>query len=245
MAQIERSAPAYVQIAEHYQRLIGDGTLVEGERLPSVRQLAEEWGVVRATANRAMKYLAAAQLIEVTKGGAYVRPRRVVPAPSDRIRLAISDRWLTSEHVEVREAGLVRKAYVANILGLEDDAEVIRREQVTYRDSQPIMLSVHWLPGDFAAAAPELTTTEALNAVAVVERATGRIVTRGTDSLTARSSDEREASALHIPVGAPVHAVIWVWQANDTVIEYGEYVSPAEHAVVYEYEVSRPEGATA
>ena len=48
--QLDRPPPPYLQIVEHYRDRIRDGRLGDGDRLPSTRQLAQEWRVAHATA---------------------------------------------------------------------------------------------------------------------------------------------------------------------------------------------------
>lgn len=235
--RIQRSEPPYIQIARHYQRMIRDGTLAEGDRLPPVRRLAEEWGVVRATANRAVQYLEAAQLVEATRAGTLVKRRRAVPAPRDRVITALRRQRLSAEHVKVVQAGLVTRAYVAKILGMDAHDPVVRREQVTYRAGEPITLSVYWLPGTFAEPAPELLETRALDTLEVAHERLGRLPTVGDDGVSARPADAREASALGIPAGTSILAGVWTCSDDQGLIEYGEYVAPPEHVVTYRYRV--------
>jgi len=53
----------FEQIADHFRRRIEDGEISPGERLPTVRQIAEQWQVARQTVGRA---------IELLKEGGYV-----------------------------------------------------------------------------------------------------------------------------------------------------------------------------
>ncbi len=235
--RLERPEPPYVQIAEHYRQLIRDGILAEGDRLPAVAAIAEEWGVAPRTAHKALRYLRGAQLVDISPQGTRVRQQRETPAPRDRVRRELHGERLDVERVQVREVGVVTRAYVAELLGLDEGAEVIRREEVTYRGETPIRLSVRWLPGRFTADVPELTRPEAVNTVEAVQRATGRKVHRGEDAIEARSANEREASALQLPVGSPILAGVWQWSDTAGVIEYGEYVCPPKHVVTYRYEV--------
>lgn len=64
----------YVQIADHIEGQIRDGTLSEGAALPSVPNLAEEYGVARMTIKRAVELLVERGLVVVLRGrGTFVR----------------------------------------------------------------------------------------------------------------------------------------------------------------------------
>lgn len=235
--RIDRPRPPYVQIGEHYRHLISDGTLAEGDRLPGVAQLAREWDVAPGTAHKALRYLHAARLVDVTTQGTIVRTQRATPASRDRVLMALRGEAIDAERVQVTEVGTVTRPYVAELLGLDDGARIVRREQITYREQQPIMLSVHWLPEALADAAPQLTGTDPVSTLGTVQRTTGRVVRHCDEALSARAADEREANALHISVNTPVLAGVWQCSDEDGVIEYGEYVCPQEHVVTYRYDV--------
>lgn len=53
----------YERIAAHYRDRIQAGNLPDGARLPSVREIATEWGVSRPTAEKAMTALRSEGLI--------------------------------------------------------------------------------------------------------------------------------------------------------------------------------------
>jgi len=59
----------YEQIAEHIKRLILDGELKEGDKLPSTRELSERFGVGRSTTREALSALKAMGLIDIRQGG--------------------------------------------------------------------------------------------------------------------------------------------------------------------------------
>ncbi|MFJ5206677.1 GntR family transcriptional regulator [Streptomyces nigra] len=69
--------PPYEQIRAQLAALIRTGRLVEGERLPTVRQLAVDLGLAPGTVARAYRELEAAQLIRTRRGAG----TRVAPLP--------------------------------------------------------------------------------------------------------------------------------------------------------------------
>jgi len=60
--------PAFRQIAEQIRRRIAVGTLAEGERLPPIRVLAQQVGVNRNTAARAIQLLESEGLVRTRVG---------------------------------------------------------------------------------------------------------------------------------------------------------------------------------
>ena len=69
-------SPIYKQILEQIKRQIIQGTLKEGEMLPSIRNLANELNISVITTKRAYEELEKAGFIESVQGkGSYVAPQ--------------------------------------------------------------------------------------------------------------------------------------------------------------------------
>ncbi|WP_305858004.1 aminotransferase-like domain-containing protein [Balneatrix alpica] len=98
----------YQQVAERLAKVIQSGAYVEGERLPSVRRLHQEWQVSFSTALAALGLLEAQGLIEARpRSGYYVRARslslpkiqqQTEPAPAAVERYALISRVLQQSH---------------------------------------------------------------------------------------------------------------------------------------------------
>jgi DNA-binding GntR family transcriptional regulator len=91
----------YDVIVADLRARIATGEFAPGDRLPSTRALAAQWGVVRNTAGRAVNELVHLGLVEVHHGkGAYVTGEDAV-ANVDRgalrRRLEANMRWLVDE----------------------------------------------------------------------------------------------------------------------------------------------------
>jgi hypothetical protein len=69
LPKLPRPVPPYEQIASHFRGLIRNGQLADGDRLPSARQLVEEWGVALATAAKVLITLRAEGLVRTVPGG--------------------------------------------------------------------------------------------------------------------------------------------------------------------------------
>ncbi|MEU3408573.1 TetR/AcrR family transcriptional regulator C-terminal domain-containing protein [Streptomyces sp. NPDC006670] len=80
--------PPYLRIVAAIRRRIADGELAPGDRVPSTRQIAGEWGVALATATKALTTLRLEGLVEarprigtVVAGTAPAAPSRRRPSP--------------------------------------------------------------------------------------------------------------------------------------------------------------------
>ncbi|QOV37256.1 GntR family transcriptional regulator [Streptomyces ferrugineus] len=86
--------PPYEQIRAQLAALVYSGQLPEGERLPTIRQLASDLGLAAGTVARAYRELEAAALIRTRRGaGTRVAPppavsKRPCPAPEELASLA-------------------------------------------------------------------------------------------------------------------------------------------------------------
>jgi DNA-binding transcriptional regulator YhcF (GntR family) len=83
-----RPEPPYRRIVEEIRGRILTGDLRPGDRIPSVRQVAQHWGVAVATATRAMAALRDDGLVEATVGSGTVvssHPSRRRPAAPPRV----------------------------------------------------------------------------------------------------------------------------------------------------------------
>lgn len=96
------TAPPYLRIVEDIRRRIADGDLAPGDRVPSTRRIAQDWGVALATAARALTTLQQEGLIQARpRVGSVVAPREpaarraAAPAPAG----PPADRDLTRERI--------------------------------------------------------------------------------------------------------------------------------------------------
>jgi DNA-binding transcriptional regulator YhcF (GntR family) len=81
----------YQTIAQYYTTLVLNGTLKQGERMPTVREAAADWGVAPQTVLRSYWEMRDAGLVEILKGtgGTRVATRGNSPAPvGDLVHLA-------------------------------------------------------------------------------------------------------------------------------------------------------------
>jgi DNA-binding transcriptional regulator YhcF (GntR family) len=68
MAELDEGAPLFVQIAERLADEIADGTLAEGERVPSTNELAAFYQINPATAAKGISMLTDDRLLEKRRG---------------------------------------------------------------------------------------------------------------------------------------------------------------------------------
>jgi DNA-binding GntR family transcriptional regulator len=243
--EIQRPDPPYIQVAKHIKAEIESGTLEDGQKIDSVRLLAEKWKISHATATKVVGVLKAEGLVisEPGKGSIVTRDRATASA-KDRVMRSLEGRiYATNERAQLVSAELVpAPADVADALGIPSGTSVIRRQRVTLRDDVPSSASTSWYSGDLAASAPLLLKTERLRqgTPKYVEEQTGLAPAAGKDQLRADIASEEDSAALGIPLGSPVlRKQNWVLASNGDVIEFGQSVSVARRWATYNYEISR------
>lgn len=253
---VQPNVPLHIQVAEIYKRRIAAGEYAPGDRLPTVRQMANLHHVSPGTAARVIELLAGEQLVR-TRGRAgtvvaepEVLPPRLVLGPQQMMRFAEPT---PGQRTEVRAAGMVRLPQdgperLVPILGLEqvphyDWWNVYRREQVTTLPGGVPRLEVSWLAPEWAgrisALADQSEPVMPLGGVAaLIAEHSGDPVAKGWHGVEARPAldDGREVPLF----GAVVllAAVYWWVSASGVVTEYGEYCLPQHRVIEHSYDVA-------
>jgi DNA-binding GntR family transcriptional regulator len=245
MPQVERATPPYMQVVTHYRTRITSGELSPGDPLPTDRVLAQEWGVSRSTAQKALTVLKTEGLIEAVQGSG-TRVRASEPLHHNGHDRAASVRrtgriYTSGEYARITSATLEpAPADVAEALGIEEGAPAIRRIRVTYNASDtPLSMSTSWLDGALSSAAPALVSTERITEGTwrYLETCTGRVVIHGQDRVSARLATAAEAELLHLQDPAAVKVTRTVLRDEDGVtLEYGVSVTEGRESV-YEFTV--------
>jgi GntR family transcriptional regulator len=242
----------YERIAEHYRQKIRDGDLTPGQRLPNVKDIAEEHGRSSTTVRHALSWLQVEGYIVTTQRGSFVadNPNAGASARDRLLRTYRTGSFLAvGETKRVAAAELiVPPLYVAELFDIDPGERLVRREYVTGRGHQRTMLAVDWYPADFAAAVPDLLGTEPGQRTAghpgrgndllmQIEKKLGRRVTSGRDAMHGRDADAREAAHLGVAVGSPILAGAHEWSDEQGLIVYGEWCLPYRFTIGYEYTV--------
>ena len=131
-----RSVPE--QILDEITRLVTEGVLKPGDRLPSESELAESFGVGRSSLREAMQALQLLGVVEVVQGrGTFLRETHVLPLALNWARLASSD--LISQIMEARQIVEVAIAQLAALRATAEDVAAMRSaiEQAARADGNP------------------------------------------------------------------------------------------------------------
>ncbi|MFF7973855.1 UTRA domain-containing protein [Streptomyces sp. NPDC007905] len=220
-----------MRIATQIIRRITSGDLQPGDHIPSVSKIMETEGVSRATAARVASVLRAEGYAESVQGvGTVVTRPKKLTAGADRLaQLRTGGPGIgEDERVEIVGAELEPATQeVADALGLEAGAEVIRRRRRYIDGAGVVTVSTTWIAGQLAEQAPELLETEPLPKMTfgLIEERTGRRASRRRDTVALREVPEDVAALLDTEPGTVVLTMTNHYWDQD-----GE---PTEYAVDY------------
>lgn len=239
--------PAYLQIANYFRERILTGDISDGDKLPSIAEISEDWHVSSATASKAISLLQVEKLVRSSPRGTFVdlTSRRAASSPRDRLlRIRQTGRDTAEEHYLVNSAEIVKPpVYVADLFNLEYPATIIRREYRTISEERPVAFSVSWYPVEFAEPIPNLLDrrqSRVPGLIAQIEQITGPLG-YARDFYEAREADAREANGLGIRLASPILAGVFLrFPENDPnrLVEYGEFCLPPGRVIGYEYRLT-------
>ncbi|TXS34159.1 GntR family transcriptional regulator [Streptomyces sp. OR43] len=233
MAPAIDRTPPYLQVVSALRKQIVGGELNDGDRIPSVRQLADQWSISQATAMKAVAALRADGLVEsVTGVGTIVRTQSTLHrSAGDRFgrMLSTGKIYAPGEYAKITSAGMaVPPVWVADHLGIDEGAEAVRRHRVTHNEAGPVGISTSWFAPELGESVPALLSTERIpgGTPSAIEAVTGQRGVSSSDSSTAALATDDQAAELDIEPGSPVTTGRNVLRdVEGSVIEVGEYVS--------------------
>jgi GntR family transcriptional regulator, histidine utilization repressor len=172
-----------------------------GAQIPTEEDLAVEFGVARATVNRALRDLAEAGVLERRrKAGTRVAALPVRKATLDIpvIRQEIEARGQTHSFQVLKQTFMEPPVPVASRLGLPPGIKLLYLETLHLADGKPFAFETRWLNSEILPRPmPDFQSLSANEwLVAHVAYVTGDI------AFTAEGAGAREAAVLGVPVGA-------------------------------------------
>jgi GntR family transcriptional regulator len=237
--------PAYQQVSDYVRDAISSGQFTPGDKLPSVRTLAEQYGVTPVTISRAIDQLMAEGLVDTRLGtGLFVRSKRPVILVSSYLteRADGSRATWTSEaerqghnaRQEITEVGTVpAPPDVAERLNLAPDAPTVVRRRILKIDGTPVQLSDSYYPASLAEGT-ELSQPRNLRGYTfgALERL-GIKIERFRDDISLRMPTPNEARQLRLGRGIPVLRLIrTTYSADGQPVEVADQILAGDRYVL-------------
>lgn len=198
--------PVYLQLNKALRDMIVAGQFAVGERFLTEREIGVQFGVSRATANKALSNLVAEGLLEFRKGlGTFIRGRPLdynlqslvsFTGKAQAAGRVPSTRLLRFETLAARSAD--RKA--VERLGPAPDAKVYYVERLRLADDQPVILERRYVLAEFC---PGLRAEQLLGSLYDVWTETyGLDVAGAEQTIQAVNLSTKDAKLLGVASGA-------------------------------------------
>ncbi|MFJ6460001.1 GntR family transcriptional regulator [Streptomyces sp. NPDC091387] len=219
----ESQPPASRLIAQALRSAIESGELQPGDRVPSERTLAEQYGAARNTAREAIRLLAEQGLVVAKHGrGVFVRePRRLFRFGSDRYSLKNRETGLTPFRLEAKRQGKTARIDVPSIarevppsdvaerLGVPpEERSVVHRENHYFADDEPVQIVSTYLKWAEAEGTLLMEAKSGPNGIYGRLEELGHAMTTIRDEIIARMPTPHEAAVLGLSAGVPVLEVL-------------------------------------
>jgi GntR family transcriptional regulator len=250
MVDRRSGVPAFRQVAADLREKITSGVLAPGERLPSERELVDEYGVSRPTVRDAVNLLRSEGLVTSEHGrGVFVRP----PASIQRLARARLSREARERNRGAFLADAAARGFtpstsvkvsfeqaddrVAGYLAVDAGTEVTLRDRVMRADGLVVQLAVSRLPRELTRdTAIEQVDTGPGGAYARLEERGHRLASF-VEHVGARMPTPEEASLLQLAEGVPVVTVTRVaYREDGTPVEMNDMVLAADrYQLSYEW----------
>ncbi|MGV0389711.1 GntR family transcriptional regulator [Corynebacterium phoceense] len=218
MTAIQRRKPAYLLISDALREKIETGQLRPGDRLPTERELVQEFGVARMTVRHALDILQIEGLIDRRRGrtgGTFVRsiPPVAELTTLDDIYPQLSSRGTALQTRVLDFQRTTAPRHIAAQLEIDDNDEVWALWRLRSTELSPVSLAMHYLPVEFF---PDLASSDLegmINSLGVLKR----------ELVTPALPTEDEQSHLLIGRTQPVLRLSrTVWGSEGRVVEHSE-----------------------
>lgn len=202
MEHTNKPAPAYQQIKDYVQRQIEDGVWRHGEMIPSENDLLKEFGVSRMTVHRALRELAAEQVLARVRGaGTFVTTQKFQSTLVEIKSIADEIKGRGDAHSsEVLTLEVSHDGEALTSLALPQDGQVFHSRIVHFENGVPVQLEDRYVnPALFPSYLEQdfrhITPNEYMTREAPLQKAEYRI--------TARMPTAAARRALLMEIGEP------------------------------------------
>ncbi|MFJ8334503.1 GntR family transcriptional regulator [Streptomyces sp. NPDC094437] len=212
----------YAEIAADLRKQMQNGLLNPGDRIPSLTEIQERYGVTVTTANRAFKQLKAEGLTYAKPGvGTVVAARsRTAPTGAARLdRLNSTGKPFVLEESATDHMAMIRGCNdndVIEQLLIEPHEEIVLRRRTFRRNDVPYALGLSFIHQRALRDVPEIAESGPLEKFwqKIYTERTGKEITRSPERRTARLAADYELEALEVPV--PPNAAVPVLVLHTT-----------------------------
>lgn len=214
--QFKMKVPVYIQIHNEIRKEIESGKWSVGERIPSERQLSQDFNVSRMTLRQAIQTLVDEGILQRQVGsGTYVASSKVQEKMSGTTSFTeITESQgkhpsskTVSYHVADPSISEMEK------LKLADGDQILRMERIRYADNQPICFEVATIPISIVKSLDKEDITSSL--YKALENKAGLKLGDATQTVSAILASEKIANFLNVKRGSAILRVRQVTTLDD------------------------------
>jgi GntR family transcriptional regulator len=224
MAKHDSPVPLYLQIKDYIRLNIQHGVFAVNERIPSERQLAEQFGVNRLTVSKALNELAQEGAVYSRVGkGTYVAPAKIDQALQSLTSFTqdMTGRGKRAAsrvlHAAIEPAG----EEAAKALMILPGAEVVVLHRVRMADDQPIALEKSHVIYALCPGILDQHDFSGESLYAVLRTEYNLHMTYAHQTIEARTAGDGERETLEAEPGLPILFITRVtYDHNDHPVEY-------------------------
>jgi GntR family transcriptional regulator len=216
--------PIYVQLIMHFRQQIESGQWTLGQTIPTLEELAEEFGVTRLTVRQAIEFLKREGLLSRRGLGTVVvaQPQKILwrDLPRSWKELVDSADTLESDMLELARPIQLPKAPDRREGERAPNYHVIRR--LLRREGLPYLVGTSYLDQRIVDEVGIKTLkTRSIYRFLQMSRASKAV--RGEQTLSLSTAGAEIAYLLNVPLGSCVAIVMrWIYDQNDTLIYHSE-----------------------
>ncbi|GAB3657938.1 GntR family transcriptional regulator [Actinocorallia lasiicapitis] len=240
---VEKPKSEYRQVVILLRAAIADGEFPPGTLLPPEPELADRFGVNRATVNRALTMLRTEGLVRPERGRGTtvsklpINRREAVARQNPAVREADGNRGAFD--AEIKALGLTPEVAVvvsqqpappeiAQYLGIEPGAPVVARARDMLADGIHVQLATSYLPLSIAEGTALLSEDTGPGGTYSRLAELGLAPAEFTETVRVRTPSEEEAAALHMDLDQRVCSITRLARtASGRIVEVNKIVVPA------------------
>ncbi|MBL8165189.1 MAG: GntR family transcriptional regulator [Anaerolineae bacterium] len=210
MLNPESATPLYLQLKSHLQTQIEEGVYGKDGRLPSERELAQQYNISRMTARQAIQALMQDGFIDTRVGkGTYVREQRI---DQDLRHLTsftedMQRRGRTADSRVIRVEKIRADADIAAHLKVLTDTQVGMLSRLRLADGEPLAWEICHLNLRLCPDILDRYDFSSESLYRVLREVYGQRLVSAQQVITARMPSREERDLLHITEGIPVLAL--------------------------------------
>lgn len=208
--------PVYIQIHNEIRKEIESGKWAVGERIPSERQLSQDFDVSRMTLRQAIQTLVDEGILQRQVGsGTYVASSKVQEKMSGTTSFTEITEGQGKKPSSKTVSYHVADPSISELekLKLKDGDQVLRMERIRYADQQPICFEVATIPIEIVSSLNKKDITSSL--YKALEDKAGLKLGDATQTVSAILASEKIANYLNVKRGSAVLRVRQITTLDD------------------------------